>query len=741
MHSNLESLLSSVDKANSNEQDIFSFRDYLSMVKVEPWVTRNTMQLMYDMILSSGVDHDIVPGRPVYHKYNFFEDSSRVGKYIVFGQQTAKENLIERIHNASKGQQASKRLWILLGPPGSAKSLSMDGIKSALNNYSRSEAGKTYTILIPTMDERLSDRALFKEGDIYYIQAPIFEKPLQIVPDEIRSEFTKELNNSLDEDAVKSFLNSHPHYDQEFSVSIEGRVSPAARYLIDQFMEQKGIGFLELIDYLKVKRMIFDAKSKNGIGTYTPRDEKSQEAGSLVGNIDYSLLPKFGNEAHPLVHDYKGELCVSANGFLEIPEILKLSERFLYELLFATQDRFFRPENQPSIPFNGIIIGHTNYHEYEQFMSNDSFEALRKRSMFIEMPFSTNFLEEEKIYKYTYSNNANNWSKNKKYVPHESPHSLELLSLIGVMSRLHKSVKNENLTLIQKALVYAGRSDSGVDNQIGKMITEEFKYHTPAEGTFGLDVRFLQNVYEKASHNQINEFLANVKRLEEDSYGQSFSTSISLENPCVTPMDLYMTIETMIKKVFASKKNELNKYQEQILPSAKKYIYNQISSDVFSAILRDSSIINATWKKYCQHAEAYAHKSRVKDEFSQNDVDPDESFMSDVESFLAIPDKDIFRKELSDAFNKCGESQLLEDEPTYQQAIKRYVFQNEFKSRESMKLLGWIKSGASAANANSEEQKALNDTVQYLIEEMGYCGKCAYQALQIAANSTSVDDA
>ena len=79
-------------------------------------------------------------------------------------------------------------------------------------------------------------------------------------------------------------------------------------------MKTKGLSLWEMLPYLKVKRMIFDARTKTGIGSYTPRDEKSQEAGSLVGNIDYSLLPRFGSESHPLVHDYQGELCAGANG-------------------------------------------------------------------------------------------------------------------------------------------------------------------------------------------------------------------------------------------------------------------------------------------------------------------------------------------------------------------------------------------------------------------------------------------
>jgi len=59
-------------------------------------VTRDTFQLLHDMLLSSGVDHAISPGKPIKHHYQFFENSERVGGYVVFGQQKAKENLVEK---------------------------------------------------------------------------------------------------------------------------------------------------------------------------------------------------------------------------------------------------------------------------------------------------------------------------------------------------------------------------------------------------------------------------------------------------------------------------------------------------------------------------------------------------------------------------------------------------------------------------------------------------------------------
>jgi serine protein kinase len=722
------------------EDEILSFPQYLDLVKREPWTTRNTFQLLHDMLLSSGVERTIVPGKPLRHRYAFFEDAALVGMYVVFGQQKAKANLIEKIDNASRGLEASKRLWILLGPPGAAKSRSMDGIKTALNHYSRSDEGKTYTLLLPTVDERLKEKALFEEKGIHYLQAPIFERPLQVIPHALRAPFVEKLSELVEREGVQDFLRRHPHYDGEFRMQIDGLISPYADFVLREFMRAKGLDFAEVLPYLKVKRMVYDARTKNGIGSYTPRDEKSQEAGSLVGNLDYSLLPRFGSESHPLVHDYKGELCAGANGFVEIHEILKLSDRFLYELLFATQDRFFKPEGQPPIPFNGVIIGHTNFHEYNMFMANETFEALRSRTTFIEMPLSVHFKDEEKIYAFTYSNGQRKWAPKKKHLGHVAPHALEFLSLVATMTRLYESKQNPNLTLLQKALIYSGRADSGVDNNMARTILEEFEFVKPSEGTFGLDPRFIQNVFENTEHFQINEYAANLSRLKDEGGEPAMITSIALQNPCVAPMDLYLRMEIALKESFATNKAKLGHFVEKILPQAKHWILSQIATDVYGSVLRDESVVESTWKKYTDHVRAYVHNTKVKHEVTHADVQPDEKFMQAIEQYLGIAEKDVFRKELSDAIASVSHSVLLADEPSYQSAIRRYVFENEFKSSENIKLLGWIKSGSSAAGVHSKEQEQLNETVRYLMENLGYCGKCAFQALTITASSTSILD-
>lgn len=722
------------ESANLNE--VLSFTEYLEKVKEQPWITRNTQQLIHDMIQLSGCEYKFIYGSPLKQKWNFFTDKEKVGDNIVFGQSKAKENLIEKFSNSAKGLEASKRLWILLGPPGSAKSRSMEAIKHALKAYSKSDEGMNYTVLLPTVDERLKDKASFSEGGIYYVAAPCFEKPLQIIPLDQRKVFFDAINKATNKEAIQDFCEKYPHYDGEFIVNETGKVSPYVTEVIRGFMETKKLNFVEMLKFVKVKRMVYDNDTKNGIGSYTPRDEKSQEAGSLVGNIDYSLLPRFGSESHPLTHDYKGELCVGANGFVEIHEILKLSDKFLYELLFATQDRFFKPEGQPPIPFNGLIIGHTNYHEYNQFQSNDSFEALRSRTNFIEMPLSINFLEEEKIYQLTYSNDTRNWNKDKKHIAHVAPYTFQLMGLTAVMTRIYESKQGHNIELLQKALIHAGRSDSGLDSNMAKMILEEFEFHSPSEGTFGLDPRFMQNVFEKTEHNQILEYNANMRELSKSDMGESLFSSLSLQNPCITTMDLYVNLEYMVKTMF--KETKLDKYQNKILPAVKRWCYSQITSDVYSAILKDDTIIESTWKKYTEHVRAYAHNTTVKHEATFEDVQPDEKFMQTIEKYLGIHEKDTFRKELTDAISATNNATVLETEPSYQDAIKKYVFLNEFQSKENMKLLGWIKAGQSSASSNNKEQTKLNEAVQYLIDEKGYCAKCALQALTISANISSI---
>ena len=108
------------------------------------------------------------------------------------------------------------------------------------------------------------------------------------------------------------------------------------------------------------------------------------------------------------------------------------------------------------------------------------------------------------------------------------------------------------------------------------MILGEFEFVKPSEGTFGLDPRFIQNTFENTEHFQINEYAANLQALmTSDEDEQALLTSIALNNPCVTPLDLYVRMENYIKEAYATQKSKLSHYVEKILPQAKTWIFGR----------------------------------------------------------------------------------------------------------------------------------------------------------------------
>jgi hypothetical protein len=79
--------LTTLQQQGTDLEEVLTFEEYLALVLKQPWITRNTSQQLHDMILSGGVEHSIQPGKPVKHRYQFFELKERVGNYVVFGQQ------------------------------------------------------------------------------------------------------------------------------------------------------------------------------------------------------------------------------------------------------------------------------------------------------------------------------------------------------------------------------------------------------------------------------------------------------------------------------------------------------------------------------------------------------------------------------------------------------------------------------------------------------------------------------
>ena len=107
-----------------------------------------------------------------------------------------------------------------------------------------------------------------------------------------------------------------------------------------------------------------------GIGTFTPSDPKSQDIADLTGSIDFSTIGEFGSESDPRAYRFDGELNKANRGMMEFQEMLKLDEKFLWNLLSLTQEGNFKAGRFALISADELIVAHTNETEYRSFISN-----------------------------------------------------------------------------------------------------------------------------------------------------------------------------------------------------------------------------------------------------------------------------------------------------------------------------------------------------------------------------------
>jgi len=134
---------------------------------------------------------------------------------------------------------------------------------------------------------------------------------------------------------------------------------------------------------------------------------------------------------------------------LEFIEILKLDVAFLYDLLGATQEHKIKPKKFAQTDIDEVIIGHTNEAEYKKLLNNEFMEALRDRTIKIDIPYITKLTEEIRIYQKDF-NSAKIKGK------HIAPHTLEVAAMWAALTRL-EDPKKHNLSLLQKLKLYDGK--------------------------------------------------------------------------------------------------------------------------------------------------------------------------------------------------------------------------------------------------------------------------------------------
>lgn len=654
-----------------------NFDDYLQLVKQNPRIARNAYQRMYDMIIEAGTEDYIDFKKPII-RYKFFDDAANNGKDAVFGLDVPVMKLVNVLKAAALGYGTEKRVILLHGPVGSAKSTLCRMLKKGLEAYSRSDAGAVYTF--EWVDESGSlDGLLGKDVKVY--PSPMHEEPLLLFPEELRAQVCEEINRGQQGD---------------YRVKIDGELSPPSRFIFAKLMDRYQGDLMKVFQHVRVKRMFLSEADRIGIGTFQPKDEKNQDSTELTGDINYRKIAEYGSDSDPRAFNFDGEFNVANRGMIEFVEVLKLDVAFLYDLLGASQEHRVKPKKFAQTHIDEVIIGHTNEAEYRRLLDNEFMEALRDRTVKIDIPYITKWKDEIKIYK-------KDFNSQKLRGISIAPHTIEMAAMWAIMSRLEKP-KKANLTRLQKLKLYNGKTlpNYTEDN------VKELRKESVREGLDGISPRYIQDKISNA-----------VVMAQQSNKGS------------VNPFMVINELESGLKSHSLISNEELKQEYRELLGVVRQEYEEIIKAEVQRAISADESALQRLCANYIDNVKAYTQKEKVRNAFTGVDDDPDERLMRSIEEKIEIPEsrKEDFRREIMNyigALSLEGKKFNYKMNERLHKALELKLFEDQ---KDSIKLTSLV---SSVADKDTQEKIEIVKT--RLIKDFGYDEISATDVLHYVAS-------
>src|SRR5262245_16355024 len=622
------------------------------------------------MVLSYGlaeveVDKEKVPS------YKFFTDPVEEGRDAVFGLERSLHNLMAMFKAAAHGFGPERRVLLLHGPVGSSKSTIVRLLKKGLEAYSRTPEGALYTFSWKV------------DGDV--VASPMNEEPLLLLPREVRQRVLGHLQKK-----VRTSYKLRQDFD----------LSPVSRYYLELLLKRYEGDFGKVLDHVVVQRLVISEKDRIGIGTFQPKDEKNQDSTELTGDINYRKIAEYGSDSDPRAFNFDGEFCVANRGVLEFVEMLKLDVAFLYDLLGASQEHRIKPKKFAQTSIDEVIIGHTNEPEYRRLQNNEYMEALRDRTIKIDVPYITKPSQEVKIYKKDFNK--------QKVSAHIAPHTLEIAALWAVLSRLEEP-SNHKLSLLQKSKLYDGRAVRGFTEDHVK----ELRKAASKEGMIGVSPRYVQD--------KISNALVKDPDLK-----------------CLNPFMVLNELESGLKNHSLISSDEERERYRELLGVVKEEYTDIVKNEVQKAIAADEGALKRLCANYIDNLRAYVLKEKVRNSFTGEYEEPNERLMRSIEEKIDIPEarKDDFRRELMNyiaALALDGKTFDYTMNERLHRALELKLFED---SKDSIKLTSLV-----SDTMDADTQAKIEIVKRRLIDHYGYDEISATDVLHYVASIFARGDA
>jgi serine protein kinase len=469
--------------------------------------------------------------------------------------------------------------------------------------------------------------------------------------------------------------------EKHYGIYIEGDLCPQCRYTLEHTYHGRH-------EDVRVQRILFSEKERVGIGTFTPSDPKSQDITELTGSIDLSTIGEVGVESDPRAYRFDGELNIANRGIMEFVEMLKVDEKFLYSLLTLSQEQNIKTGRFAMIYADEVILSHTNENEYVSFAGNRKSEALQDRIILVRVPYNLRVSQEERIY-----DKLLNQSEVLRNV-HIAPNTLRVAAMFAVLTRL-EDPKRANVDLVKKMKLYDGEDVEGYKSKD----VRELKEDTVREGMDGISPRYVINRLSSA--------------LVRDGV------------TCINPIDALRTIKSGFEQHTGINAEQRERYLN-LISSARKEYDELAKIEVQRAFVYSfEEMARTICNNYLDNVEAYCNKERMKDPITEEEMEPDEQLMRSIEEQIGVSEnaKNTFRQEILiriSSHARKGKQFEYNSHERLKEAIEKKIFAD---------LKDVVKITTSSKTPDPDQTRRINDVVDRLVRDHGYCPVCANELL------------
>lgn len=430
------------ERYEATQQEELTIKEYLELCKKDPTVYASAAERM---LMAIGEPEMVDTAQDARLSRIF--SNKMIKRYKVFSDFYGMEECIQQIvsffKHAAQGLEEKKQILYLLGPVGGGKSSLAEMLKT-----------------------------LMEKMPIYCIKgSPVFESPLGLF---------------------------NPEEDGKILLEDYGIPSRYIKTIMSPWAAKRLQEFHGDITQFKVVKVYPSILNQIAITKTEPGDENNQDISSLVGKVDIRQLEEFPQN-DPDAYSFSGGLCRANQGLMEFVEMFKAPIKVLHPLLTATQEgNFNSTEGLGAIPFDGVILAHSNESEWQNFRNNKNNEAFIDRVYIVKVPYCLRVKEEMQIY--------------EKLLQHSSlakapcaPDTLRMLAQFSVLSRIKEP---ENSNVFSKMRVYDGENLKDTDPKAKSL--QEYKDAAGVdEGMTGLSTRFAFKILSKVFNFDPTEIAAN----------------------------------------------------------------------------------------------------------------------------------------------------------------------------------------------------------------------------------------